>query len=73
LKKQDFHNGASFLPPNIEASIIKAVKSSAGTTLALDSLEQKENTPKIEMARKDSSPFLACLLSVCRIASNSML
>jgi hypothetical protein len=45
-KKQDIQNGASTLSPNVEVSIIKAVKGSVGTTLALDSLEQKKKTPQ---------------------------
>jgi hypothetical protein len=46
LQKQDIQNGASALSSNINVPKMKAVKGSAGITLALDSLEQKENTQK---------------------------
>lgn len=52
---------------------MKAVKGSVGTTLALDSLDQKRKHPKIEMARKDSSPFLACSINLILYLSKHLL
>jgi len=58
-KYRRFEKTFSVIYPHASTTTRKAVKGSAGTTLALDGLEHKRKHPKLEMARKDFSPFLA--------------